>query len=172
MVLGMAALALASSGAVATAAKPPTTWDNLVQVPSKRFKLVYLAPGADFRAYNKVMLDPTEVAFHKDYVRDQNTSRRGLSNRISDSDVQKAVEQGKTAANDIFAKAFTDGGYTVVQAPGPDVLRVRTGLLNISVTAPDVMTAGRSRTFANEAGQATLVVEVRDSITGELLGRA
>ena len=32
--------------------------------------------------------------------------------------------------------------------------------------------AGRSRTYANEAGHATLVIEVHDSMTGAILGRA
>jgi hypothetical protein len=52
------------------------------------------------------------------------------------------------------------------------VLRVTTGILNISVNAPDTMTAGITRTYSDEAGHATLVVEVRDSVTGALLGRA
>ena len=33
------------------------------------------------------------------------------------------------------------------------------------------MSAGRSRTYTTEAGEATLVLEVRDSTTGALLGR-
>jgi hypothetical protein len=34
------------------------------------------------------------------------------------------------------------------------------------------MTAGRSSTYSGEAGQATLVIEARDSVSGALLGRA
>jgi len=52
------------------------------------------------------------------------------------------------------------------------VLRVKTGVLNISVAGPDTQTAGITHTFSEEAGQATLVVEARDSMTGALLGRA
>jgi len=40
------------------------------------------------------------------------------------------------------------------------------------VTAPDNMTSGRSRTYTVESGHATLFLEVRDSTTGALLGRA
>jgi hypothetical protein len=43
----------------------PTTWDHLVRVESKNFGSVFVLPGADFRPYTKVMLDPTEVAFDK-----------------------------------------------------------------------------------------------------------
>jgi len=167
-----AALAVLVLGSAFAAAKAPPTWDGLVQVKSKKFDLVYLQPGADFRAYTKVLIEPTEVAFAKDWQRDYNRSTRALSSRVSDSDVEEALTKGVAAATDIFTNAWTKGGYTVVSAPGPDVLRVKTGVVNISVTAPDRQTAGRSYTFAGEAGYATLFVEARDSLTGALLGRA
>lgn len=160
-------------GPSALAAKAPTTWDNLVRVPSKRIKYVYLAPGADFRGYNKVMLDPTEVAFEKNWQRDYNrNTTAGLSARVSDADMQKAIAQGVKASNDIFAKAFTEAGYPVVDAPGPDVLRIRTGVVDVRVSAPDRPSAGRSYSFSQEAGYATFVVEARDSESNALMGRA
>lgn len=157
---------------VAAAAKPPSTWDGLVLVGSKRLDLVYLQPGADFRGYSKVMLDPTEVAFHKNWQRDHNSSSRSLSSRVSDRDVQKAVSAGVTAASDIFTEAWSKAGYEVVATPGPDVLRVKTGVINVTVNAPDMPSAGITYSFADEAGSATLFIEARDSVTGALLGRA
>jgi Protein of unknown function (DUF3313) len=151
-------------------AKPPATWDGLVQVKSKRLNLVYLQPGADFRPYTKVMLDPTEVAFQKNWRRDYNSTAPGR--RISDQELQSAISKGVSAASDIFAEAWTKGGYQVVTAPGPDVLRVTTGVVNIDVNAPDRPSAGRSYSFSSEAGSATLFVEARDSMTGAILGRA
>ena len=158
--------------APAMAAKPPPTWDGLVQVKSKRLELVYLQPGADFRAYTKVIIEPTEVAFQKDWKRDYNRSHTTLSSRISDSEMQDAVSKGVKAAHDIFAQAWTKAGYAVVDTPGPDVLRVKTGVLNITVNAPDTNAAGRVYSFSQDAGQATLFIEARDSVTGALLGRA
>ncbi len=151
---------------------PPLTWDDLVAVKAKRLDAVYLLPGADFRAYTKVLLDPTEVAFKKNWLRDYNSSSVGLSGRISEADVQRAVETIRTKFGEIFAKAYGEAGYGVVSAPGPDVLRVRTAVINLRVTAPDIRSAGRSYTFAREAGEATLVLEARDSLSGAILGRA
>ena len=162
---------LAGAGASASAAQPPAEWDGLVRMKSKRLKLVFLAPDADFKPYRRVMLDPTEIAFRKNWMRDFNRDRRGASGRVSDADVQRVITEGGKAATEIFAKAFGDGGYPVVAAAAEDVLRVRTAILNLTVTAPDIPVAGRTRTYANEAGQATLVIEVRDSMTGALLGR-
>jgi hypothetical protein len=154
------------------AAKAPTEWDGLVRVKAKNFANVYLAPGANFQGYTKVMIDPTEVAFHKDWAKDYNSTKKGVSGRISDSDVEKVVQEGTRAATDIFSDAFTKAGYMVVNAPGPDVLRVRTGVVNIHVSAPEKLEAGRTTTYSSEAGQASLVVEVRDSESGALMGRA
>jgi hypothetical protein len=169
---GLAVATLASgAGGVALAAKPPEEWDGLVRVKSKRMKGVFLSPGADFRPYRQVIVDPTEIAFQKNWMKDYNSTRRGVSGRVNDADVQRVIAEGGKAATTIFAKAFTEGGYPVTSTPGPDVLRVRTAILNLTVTAPDMPTAGRTTHYANEAGQATLVIEARDSMTGALLGR-
>jgi hypothetical protein len=166
--------ALACGGAtVALAAGPPANWDGLSRIKSSRLQYVYLMPGADFRPYTKVMLDPTEIAFRKNWQRDFNSRTiRGPSGRISDSDVEQMVDQGGKAATDVFSQAFSAGGFPVVNEPGDDVLRVRTAVVNLTVTSPDRMTAGRSRTYSGEAGTATLVIEARDSVSGALLGRA
>ena len=172
LALFTAIAAAAIQVAAPIAAKPPTNWDGLVQVKAKRLDLVYLQPGADFRGYTKVILAPTELAFQKNWQRDYNSATRSLSGRISDRDIQEALTKGVVAAHDIFAGAWTKAGYTIVAEPGPDVLRVNTGIVNINVSAPDQRTAGRSYNFAGEAGSATLFVEARDSMTGALLGRA
>lgn len=171
LVTALVAILAAAAGPVA-AAKPPTTWDGLVQVKSKRLDLVYLQPGADFRAYTKVLIEPTEVAFAKNWQRDYNRSSRALSSRVSDAEVQRTISAAVKSADAIFADAWAKGGYAVVNAPGPDVMRVKTGVVNVYVNAPDRPTAGRTYSFAPEAGQATLFVEARDSTTGALLGRA
>jgi uncharacterized protein DUF3313 len=171
LVTAVFASALLSLGGSAIG-KPPATWDGLVQVKSKRLDLVYLQPGADFHGYTKVIVEPTEVAFAKNWQRDYNRSTASLSSRISDSDVQDAISSGVKEATEIFTQAWAKGGYQVVAAPGPDVLRVKTGVVNIHVSAPDNMTAGRSYSFSQDAGRATLFVEARDSETGALLGRA
>lgn len=178
--MGLGALVLATAGAgsvlglgtAAHAAKAPTSWDGLVKVKSKKLDAVYLAPYADFRPYTKVMLDPTEVAFEKNWRRDYNSSSISLAQDISESELQKLIAEGVKAATDIFAEASQEGGFPVVEAPAPDAIRLRTGILDIRVSAPDRPLPGRSYSFSNEAGSAVLVVEVRDSMTGALMGRA
>lgn len=169
---GAIALAIAGPFSAGTLAKAPDTLEGLYKVPSKRFDLVYLLPGADFRPYTKIMFDTPEVAFKKNWQRDYNSSTRSTQRRISDEDAQQALNAARSGLTEVFTRVHTEGGYQVVTSPGPDVLRVRTAVVNLDVAAPDTMSAGRSRTFSREAGSATLVVEVRDSTTGALLGTA
>lgn len=168
---GLAALALISAPQAYSAPKPPATWDGLDKVPAKRQDAAYLAPGADFKPYTKVMLDPTEVAFQKNWLRDYNDETLDLAAKISESDAKKMLAKIQTGFEQIFTKAYTDAGYQVVTEPGPDVLRLRTAVLNLSIAAPDRMTPNRTVSFSRDAGTATLVLEARDSMSGAILGR-
>jgi len=161
---------IATAGSVA-ADDLPENWDGLVQVKPKKMDAAYVMPGADFRPYMKVQLDKTEVAFRKDWLKSMNDTRSGLSHRVSDEDAAKILEAAQSNFTDIFVEAFTKAGYTVVTAPASDVLRISTAVVNLYVNAPDVMEAGRSRTYTTEAGEATLIIEVRDSMTNALMGR-
>ncbi len=164
------ALMFATSG-VTLADDPPETWDGLVEVKSKRLDVAYLAPGADFRPYTAVMVDPTEVAFKKDWMKDVNRAERSVSRRVTEEDAQEILAAARSNFDDIFQEAFKSAGYSVVDKPGAEVLRVSTAVINLYLNAPDTMAAGRSRTYSANAGEATLVLELRDSATGALLGR-
>jgi hypothetical protein len=110
----------------------------------------------------------------KNWLRDYNRDATTLSQRLTDEDVQKALQSVRDGFTEIFTEAFREAGMELVTAPGPDVLRVRPGVVDLFVAAPDtsMQSAGRSRTYSVEAGHATLFIEARDSVTGALLGRA
>lgn len=168
--LALAALAMSVSWPLA-AESPPDNWDGLVKVKPKKVDLVFLLPHADFRGYTKIQYDPVEIALQKDWLRDYNRSTMQLSNRISDSDARATLTKAQAKFDQIFEKEFTKAGLPIVTGPGPDVLRVSTAVVNVTVSAPDPINSfGLS--FSAEAGQATLVLEVRDSLTNQLLGRA
>jgi hypothetical protein len=162
-------LALAMAGTVA--AELPQNWDGLVEVKAKKMDAVYLLPGADFRTYTKVMIDPSEVAFKKDWLRNMNTSAPRGSDRINSDDAKKIIAATQQNFDQVFAETLTNNGYAVVTAPGPDVLRLSPGVANLYVNAPQVNGPSMTRTYVMEAGEGTLVLEVRDSTTNALLGR-
>ena len=158
--------------ALAQSATPPAEWDGLVRVRNSRVDAAYLLPGADFREFTEIMIDEPEVAIDQRWLRDFNRGTRGASGRLTDSDVQRGIEAIRTGFSDAFTRRFSRAGYAVVTVPGPTVMRIRPAIINIQVSAPDVRTSARSRTAASDAGQATIVLELRDSVTNALLGRA
>ncbi|KRA84650.1 DUF3313 family protein [Altererythrobacter sp. Root672] len=170
LIAAVAALALLGSAPVLGQVNE-NQWENLVRVKSDKIDMVYLAPGADFRPYTKVMFAKPHLAMRANWIRDQRrNSSQGL--RISESFVRDALDKATVEFEAIFKQAFTDAGYTIVTTPGPDVLELVTGAIDIDVTAPDAPTAGRTRVYSQEAGAATIVIEARDSMTGAVLGRA
>jgi hypothetical protein len=145
-------------------------WDGLTRVQAKNVDYLYLHPGADFRQYKAIILEPTQVAFKKNWQRDMNRSRSGLS-RVSDSKLRKAIDESQEKVRQTFEKRFRETGFQIVTQPAENALKVTVGVVNIAVSAPELNSAA-SRTFSEQAGYGTLVIEVRDSISGELLGRA
>ena len=167
---GVLAAALLAVGATASAAASSVV-DGLVEVPSRRVDAAFLLPDAEFSQYTKVLLDPAEVAFRRDWMRSVNRSR-SASRRIREDDALRIAEATRTGFGDIFETAFRNAGYEIATAPGPDVLRISPAVKDLFINAPDQPTAGRSRTYTVEAGEATLVVVARDSTTGAVLGVA
>ena len=142
-----------------------------IQIKPKRLDAAYLLPGADFRKYTKLMVDPVEVAFKKDWAEDYNRDASTLSQRLSQEDIERIADAARKEFTEVFSEAYHEAGLEIVTSPGADVLRVRPGIMDLYVTAPDNMSSGRSRTYTQESGQALLFVELRDSTSGTLLGR-
>src|SRR5262245_17268309 len=109
---------------IADAQRTPAVeeWDGLQRVSSSAFTTAFVAPGVDFRTFTKVMIDPTDVSFRRNWQRDWNT-RRGSTQRISDTDARRILETAQSGFQDIFTEAYRAAGHTVVTEPGPDVMR-------------------------------------------------
>jgi hypothetical protein len=166
----LAFLAFALAGSVS--AELPENWDGLVEVKAKKMDAAYLLPGADFRAYTKVMIDPSQVAFRKNWLRDMNSAGPGsLDRRISADDAKKILDEAQRNFDEVFAETLAGKGYAVVTGPGPDVLRLSPSVTNMYINAPAINGPSRTRTYVMEAGEGTLELEARDSMTNALLGR-
>ena len=147
-----AALCLVACAAIA---QDSGNWDGLVEVKPKRLDAVFLLPGADFRAYKKVMMDPVEVAFEKNWARDYNRDAATLSQKLDQQDLDRISQAARDAFTEVFTEEYQKAGLELVTAPGPDVLRLRPGVVDLYVVAPDNMSSGRSRTYTMESGRAT-----------------
>ncbi len=167
---GRMALALACAAIVAlpqtlaAAAPPEVTEDGLERVPGAKVAAVYTKPGADFSVYHKVALVPAYVAFRKHWERDH----RG----VSSNDMERIKRKLAELFRDVFTEVLESGGYPVVESAGADVLVLRPAIIDLDVSAPEPMASGRSRTYTANAGAMTLLLELIDSETGDVLARA
>jgi hypothetical protein len=167
-----AGLSLSPPAFAAKESAPEVTKDGLHLYKQTKERLAYVRPGATFTQYKKVALLDCYVEFSKDWVKDYNSDQRDPSRRITDSDLDRA----KKALQGDFKKIFTEelqkgGRYQVVDSGGADVLILRPALINIQVSAPDLMAPGRSATYVESAGAMTLYLELWDSTSNTILAR-
>lgn len=146
-------------------------FENLVPVENAKMGAAYIDPNADFSVFKRVKILETFVAFRSGWERDQRSGTRGI--RITASDMDRI----KSDVADLFQQVFTetleaDDGYEVVDQADHDVLLLRPAIIDLDITAPDTMTAGRTRTFTASTGAATLYIELYDSVSGQIIGRA
>ena len=162
-------LALVLPGLAAAAEQAPAeSHDGLQLTPSKNADILYTRPGASFAGYKRIALLDCYVSFRKNWQRDQNTGTL----RVSSADMQRIKDELAKAFREVFTEELQKNGeWAMTAESGDDVLIMRPAIVDLDVTAPDVMTAGRSYSFATNAGSMTLYVELFDGSTGEILAR-
>jgi hypothetical protein len=166
--LALVACAAVLAGCASTPQKEE--WDGLVRQPNTRLNAVFVRPDAEIVAYRSVMLDPVEVSFARNW--EPNRGGRSGLGRLNADDL--AAIQAELAAlfRETVRAELARGGYELVDVAGPDTLRVTAAIVDLYISAPDTMAPGRNRTYTANSGRMTLVAELRDSTTGELLARA
>lgn len=145
--------------------------DGLERVKTNKVDALYRRPGASLAGYKKLLMKPTEVQFAKNWDPKSSSS---IIYEMNEPDREKI----KTELAEVFATEFKKdmeqgGGYPIVTSSGSDVLEMRSAIVNLYITAPDVsmQTAGRTRVYTADAGEMTLVMQLHDSVTGQLLAR-
>jgi len=178
-IIAVLASTIALAGCETTPAREPTiqsgpgaevTVDGLHRVDNSKMALAYVKPDVDLGSYTKIMLDPVSIAYKKE---PRGTGGMRTSHHKSNFALTpKQTDNMKSLFREAAVNALTsDNGYLIVSHPGPDVLRLRGALIDLIVTVPTQESAARSRTFAESYGAVTLVVELRDSETGEIFAR-
>ena len=143
---------------------PAVTYDGLHQVKSKKLDLLYVQPGATLAGYQKIWIDPVEVAFSKSWKPDRFKVDAQDRERIR-SELAKEFQK-------VFQQELQDkGGYEIVSTADADVLRVTAAIIDLYITAPDTREAGMTKVYSVSPGQMTLVAELRDAESGAILAR-
>ena len=156
-----------------TIASPDVTHDGLVLQANSKFSEVYRKPGSTLVGYNTYGLLGCQVAFRKNWMRDQNKHRAGLY-RVTQKDIDRIKKSLSQECDKYFRAALgEDPAYTLIEEfnNGDQVLVLRPAIIDLDITAPDLRTPGMDRTFTTSAGQMTLYLEALDAATGEILVR-
>ena len=127
---------------VDTSDESKMTFDGLYPVKGSRADEAWARPDVDLTQYSKIMLQSVGVEY------------------------RPGGESGRT-----FYSRSRGGPYEVTES-GPDVLLIRGGLLDVVSYVPPDAVGGRVDVYLSQVGEATLVLELRDSITEAILARA
>jgi len=145
------------------------SYDGLQRISVKGVSLAYKRPDATLAGYKRVLIEPVEVRFAKDWKPTQAGSRLPLS-AAAREDIRAGLAR---LVRDQFEKELTaQGRYPIVSEPGPDVLKLRINIANLYVNAPAAAAgASPSYEFSMSAGEMTLFLELFDSESGQILAR-
>lgn len=137
--------------------------EGLQIVNSRYFSAAYARPGVDFRHYRGVLVEDVELAF-------RTPDRSQYQFPLDES--QKSRFRGLLEQQ--FATALADlENLDLVSAAGADVIDLRIRVQDILATVPPraVGNVGRASFALQAIGEATLVIELRDSQSEEVLVR-
>lgn len=164
--------------AIAACANTPagiTTEDGLVSQSTQAFDELYLRPGVSLQDFASYSLESCEVSFRKNWRRDQNQQRPDLSNRVT----EKTAEQIKASISERCGKYLREA---LDEAPtlqvvdqygeGDNVLVLRPSIVDLNINAPETDGPGIVHNYTRSFGEMTLVLELTDASTGEVLARA
>jgi len=149
---------------------PAVNAEGLELVESTRLSSTYADPDADLSVYNKIILQDASVSFKKNWQREQNrNSSYAGAFWVQDSDVQRIKDDTSALLKEVFTNELQDRGYTLVDEPGDDVLIIQPAIVELDVVSPDLENASVGRSYSDTAGEMTLLLNLYDSQTDDLL---
>jgi hypothetical protein len=147
-----------------------TTFDGLVEVKKSSFQRAWADPTIDFSRYTKVMRGDARFEFRAVRERSAASARASSATEfyIPDDSRQRLIETVSEVFEEELAKSKF---FTMVNEPGGDVLILDGAMLDIVSRVPPQQ-ASRGDIYISRVGEMTLVLQLRDSMSGETLARA
>jgi hypothetical protein len=129
-----------------------TVIDQTSSAAGTQIDYAYVAPGADFSRYSKLMTDGLEIYFPEQAAPLSPEDLRGI----------------RTSFRTAFLGALGDD-YPIVSVPGPDVLRIKAQVVDLNITGAGT-TGSLSDVIATS--ELTFLMEMSDSMSNTMLARA
>ena len=169
VILAIAFAGCSSAPTIQTGADAEVSFDGLHKVDNARFQSSWADPEIDFSRYSKIIPGGADFEFRA--VRRTGGTTRASSSAsefwISDADRERLVEE--TSA--IFAEELANSTrFEITDTKGDDVIIIRGALHDIVSNVPPEH-IGRSDIFLSSVGEVTIIIEVVDSMSNEVIFR-
>lgn len=170
LLAGLACAGSSPGGFYYASGKGTVTPDGLHQVEWEPFRVTYVKPGADLERYDAVLVQEVTVSYKTppprgDFEQDRIDPNYALP--------AQALESLKRYFHQVFVEELGKSkSFTVTDTPGPRVLRISGHIVNLEIQVPPFQDQNVDETdFASSSGQMTLILDARDSQSGEPLVR-
>jgi hypothetical protein len=151
------------------------THDGLTRLDKTVMDVVWARADIDLSGYSKVMFEGVGIEFRP--VDGPYSGQAGTTSVRTTSRTEFQLDdKTKALVREEIGGAFVEelsksDKYEFVNTSGPDVLLLRAGLLDVVSRVPPTP-MGRSSVYLDSVGEATLVLELRDSTSDAILVRA
>ena len=147
------------------------SFDGLHMVDNSQADVAWARPDFDISGYTKIWLVGAGIEYRQ--VKDRGRSAMARSQGGPYFIDEKSRVKFEALVGEVFRDELQKiERYELVDGPGPDVLMVRGGLLDVVSDVPPEPIGGRSYVYLSSVGAATLVLELRDSETTTILARS
>jgi len=147
------------------------TFDGLTEVLNTHADKAWAVRGLDLSGYSKIMLQGAGIEYRpggnsgRSYV----SRSRGGPYEVTPRQKERMLE---IVGEEFLEELSKSQRFTIVDEAGPDVLMVRGALLDVVSFVPDDRGPSNVDIYLSSVGEATLVLEIRDSISEAILVRA
>lgn len=151
------------------ASQEEMTHDGLYPLRNVAVDRAWVRRDIDLSGYTKVIVKPAGIQYRPVKARPGSHRIRSSSHEfpISEKNKERLREELTAAFNDELAEGVN---FEVVSEPGPDVLIVVGGLIDVVSFVPPER-VGRHEVYLDRVGEASFVVELRDSQSEAVLAR-
>jgi len=156
---------------VDTSPTAEVTFDGLNEVLNSSADKAWARPGMDLSGYSKIMLQGAGIEYRPGGESGRTYMARSRGGPYEVTEEQKA--RFEQVVSEAFRKEMARSErFEIVEQPGPDVLLIRGAMLDVVSYVPPDDVGGRVDVYLSSVGEATLVLEIRDSITNAIMARA
>jgi len=151
--------------------KDAVTPDGLHRVRWEPFATTFVRPGANLSGYDAVILDEVTISYQRPPRKNIMPGTGNMTANFALS--SEATEHMKRYFHEAFAKELSrSNDFRVVDAPGANVLRISGHIVGLVITTPPEKDQLVDETvYTSSAGAMTLLLDAKDSLTGEPLVR-